>query len=125
MSIALGTDLVHVARIQRIYSRFPERCARKIFTSDELEVSLSRPDPARALAGRFAGKEAVMKALGTGWTQGIRFIDIEITSDSDNRPDVSLTGQAAVCAQSMGINRWLISLSYEGDYALAFVIAEE
>ena len=104
MPAAIGADLVQVSRIRRMFERFPHQCASKVFTPAEMQTCLSRPVPERALAGRFAAKEAVMKALGTGWARGIRFIDIEVSADTEDRPGVSLTGVDADRAHQNATN---------------------
>ena len=125
MIVGVGTDLVRVSRVRKLAERFPERIGRKVFTAGEMQYCLARKDAPSSLAGRFAAKEAVMKALGTGWGGGVRFIDIEVLRDSNGRPSIRLRGKAAEIAQSCGITTWSLSIAHDGDLAVATVIAEK
>lgn len=124
MIVGIGTDLVRIPRIQRMIRRFPERIGGRIFTPGEMTACQGRPNIAASLAGRFAIKEAVLKALGTGWTGEARFIEIEITIAPGGRPTLQLHGKTAELARAQGIERWHISISHEGDLALGVAVAE-
>jgi holo-[acyl-carrier protein] synthase len=124
MIIGIGTDLVCISRIRRLIRRFPHRIGAKIFTPAELMAGQNRPDSAASLAGRFAAKEAVLKALGTGWSGGARFIEIEITTGPNRRPLLRLHGKTAEIARDRGIERWHISIAHEGDMVLAVAVGE-
>ncbi|MEW6482066.1 MAG: holo-ACP synthase [bacterium] len=115
----IGTDLVDVCRIKKAEKRWKERFLKKVFTEDELSYCNSRNNPYPHLAGRFAAKEAVMKALGVGWP-GISFKDIEITNHS-GPPEVILKGKAKEIAKGLKI---LVSISHIDDKASSFAIAE-
>ena len=124
MIIGIGTDLIRVSRIRKLAERFPERIGGKVFTVAELRYCRRKSDPAPSLAGRFAAKEALMKALGTGWRSGVRFIDIEIIRAASGQPSIRLSGKAAQIADDQGITKLHLSISHDGDLAQATVIAE-
>jgi len=114
----LGVDIVEIERIQRSIVRYGERFLSRIYTDEELVLCRSRVPE---LAVRFAGKEAVMKALGTG-RRGVSWRDIEILRNKRNAPLVYLHGRARSRARKLGITELAISLSHSRDYAIASVI---
>jgi len=116
----IGTDIIEISRIAKALNRWGERFLNRIYTEPELE--LCKENPAR-LASRFAGKEAVMKALGTG-ARGISWKEIEIVSEPSGKPVVRLYSKAREKADVLGLNELAISLSDSKEYAVAFVIAE-
>lgn len=124
--VATGVDLVRIDRIaasrQRHADRFLERC----FTPAERAYALSSDRLCdERLAARFAAKEAVFKALGTGWGEGVGWAEVEVTRDAaTGRPGIALTGRAAEVAAGLGIARWHLSLSHTEGLALAGVVAE-
>ena len=122
----IGADLSDRRRSQRAYDRFGDRFVAKVLCATEVKVfhSMREGKQVAYLAKQFAGKEAVVKALGTGFGQGIALHQIEITRRSTGAPAVNLKGRALVRATELGISTWSISLSDDGDYALAFVTAE-
>ncbi|QNN25491.1 holo-ACP synthase [Planctomycetales bacterium ZRK34] len=122
--IGHGVDLVDVQRIATSVrehgARFLERC----FTENERNyAATSAKREYEHLAARFAAKEAVLKALGTGWSRGIGWTDVEVVRAPSGEPGVKLTGVAAQIAAERGITRWLISLSHTDTHAIASVIA--
>ena len=122
MIIGVGTDIVEVDRIRKAFSRRPEKFRRKILAAEEIEITpVSRE--IEYLAKRFAAKEAISKVLGTGMQFGVSFGDILILTDlKTGRPLVELKGHAKRQASLKGINRILISISDEKDYAMAFAV---
>ncbi len=121
--LAHGIDLVEVARIAKMLADHPERFRDRVFTPDEIAYcESSRKRAAEHFAARFAAKEAVLKALGTGWRDGIAWTDIEIRRDPAGVPSVHLAGEAAAAATAAGITRWLVSLTHTADLAQASVI---
>ncbi len=116
----IGVDIIEIARIEEAIARWGERFLRRLYT--ELELGLSRRKPG-LLAARFAGKEAVMKALGTG-ARGISWKEIEIVTEPSGKPLVHLYGKAQNRAVALGLGKLAISLSDSKEYAIAFVIAE-
>ena len=122
MIIGIGTDIVQVDRIRRAFSLRPEKFVQKILAIEEIEkMPVSREID--YLAKRFAAKEAISKALGSGMRLGVRFRDILILSDLETgQPLVQLRGRAKQQASEKGINRILISISDEKEYAMAFAM---
>ncbi|MGE5849335.1 MAG: holo-ACP synthase [Candidatus Methylomirabilota bacterium] len=125
MILGLGTDLVAIPRLEAVLSRNRERFLGRVFTPSEQADCLSRAHPARHLAARFAAKEAAMKALGTGWGLGVRWQDVEVQSGFAVPPVLRLSGAAKARADARGIRQALVSLSHDGDYAIAVVVATD
>ena len=125
MIIGIGADLIRISRVRGVAERHPQRIGKKIYTPAELAYCRSKAEPAQSLAGRFAAKEAVMKALGTGWRGGVRFVDIEVIRDPQGKPGIELHGRVAQLARKMGINVFHLSITHDGDLAMATVIAEK
>ncbi len=116
----VGTDIIEVHRIREAMERWGERFLDRVFTDYERALCKQKPE---RLASRFAGKEAVMKALGTG-ARGLKWREIEIASESSGKPVVRLYGKAREKADSLGIRELTVSLSDTGENAIAFVVAE-
>lgn len=122
--VAHGIDLVEISRFARALASHPERFAERVFTAAERAYADANPKRRlEHLAVRFAAKEAVLKALGTGWSQGIAWTDVETLREPDGPPTVRLENKAAAVAEVRGITRWLLSLSHTESYAMASVIA--
>ena len=121
MIFGIGTDIVRISRIQQALDRYGERFARRILVGQELADFQRTLHPARFLARRFAAKEAVVKAYGTGFTQGMTFQDIVVGHDAAGKPLLLLSGRALELQQEMGIGEKFISISDEQEYAVAFV----
>lgn len=124
MILGLGIDLIGVARIAGVYSRHGQRFLERAYTAAEIAYCLDARDPAERLAARWAVKEAAMKALGTGWAQGVTFTQIALPSGGGLRPVLELTGQAAQVAAGLGANRWHASISHSDGTAVAVVVLE-
>ena len=121
--IAHGVDLVEVPRIAAVIERHESRFLDRTFTHAELAYADANPKRrTEHLAARFAAKEAVFKALGTGWARGIAWTDCEVTRSGEGRPGVALTGKAAKIAEALGVVGWLLSLSHTESVAMASVI---
>jgi len=125
--LAHGIDLVETARIAKMLADHPERFTERCFTARE-RAYCDRSTVRRVehYAARFAAKEAVLKALGTGWAGGIAWTDIEVTRAESGAPGIALAGEAARIAGALGIRAWTISISHAGGptgYAIASVIA--
>ncbi len=121
--IGHGVDIVEVARIERLISRFPERFPRRVFTPSEIEYCFERAVPAESLAARLAAKEAVYKALSPG-IEVLNWQEIEVISGQGGRPGLKISGKTSETADKLNITGWHISLSHERNYALASVLAE-
>ena len=122
MIIGIGTDLVLVSRIQAVLGRQGERFAARILTPVELQRFSSHSQPVRYLAKRYAAKEAILKALGTGLAKGMSWQHMQIDNDAQGAPRVTLSGTALERLQQGGGGRMLLSLSDEREQALAFAL---
>ena len=119
MVLAIGTDIVDIQRIATSLERTGECFAERILSSDELDEWHRKESSAAFLARRFAAKEAISKALGTGIGHGVSFQHIVITNDARGAPIACLSGGAQQALQAMGGRRVLLSLSDERRYAIA------
>ena len=124
MIIGVGTDICSVARMERMAEKYGPRFLDRVFTPEEQARARRKAGTAERLAARFAAKEATMKALGTGWACGVKFLDIHVSNEFGGRPAITLVGEAAARAERMGVGRIHISLSHERDQAIAFVVME-
>ena len=124
MIFGIGVDIVQISRIASIRNRWGDRFLQRVFTKQEIKYCFLRKNPSPHLAARFAAKEAFLKALGTGYAQGVRWKDIEIIRNSSARPKVELHSRTKTLCQSHGINRIHLSMSHDGDYGLGQVILE-
>jgi holo-[acyl-carrier protein] synthase len=118
--IALGTDILEIARLEEVVGRLGERFARRILTEVEWEEYCASRAPTRLLAKRFAAKEAIAKALGTGIGRGVSWQDMQIGHDEHGAPLVQLSGGALEVARRRGASRVLLSLADERHYVVAF-----
>ena len=121
--IGIGTDILQIKRLSGLLSRHKGVALTKLFTDSEIEYCSGYSDRDVRLAGRFAAKEAVAKALGTGMTDGVSFFSISIESGSNYEPYVVLSGKASEIAKSKGIKQIKVSISHESEYAVAFAVA--
>ena len=119
MKLANGVDIIEIARFAGTIDRQGERFKQRYFTSREIEQAA---DNIASLAARFAAKEAVSKALGTGMGK-IRPVDMEVVRDENRAPHLHLHGEARHHAKSLGLHTWSISLSHSQHYAVAYVVA--
>lgn len=117
--LSVGVDIIEVERIQRAIARWDGRFLQRVYTDAELTLCRGRVPE---LAVRFAGKEAISKALGTGLA-GVSWREMEILADPRGKPLVHLYGRAAQRAASLGLAEFAISLSHSRDYAVASVVA--
>jgi len=120
--IGLGTDIVEIERIRAMIDRHGDSFIQRCFTETEIAFAEKFRDPAVRYAGRWAGKEAVVKVLGTGFVKGIQFHDVEVLPLHTGQPQVELSGGAAETARSLGIQSILISISHARLYATASAI---
>jgi holo-[acyl-carrier protein] synthase len=117
--LGLGVDLANIERVGRVLDKYP-RFAERCFTQHEREYAFRFASPERRLAARFAGKEAVMKSMGTGWRR-IRWKDIEITGGG--KPTVRMSGNAASRAEMLGVTEVLVTITHTDTDALVMAIA--
>lgn len=118
-----GIDLVDTPRIQRLLDEHEQRFLDRVFTAGERAYcACGGKLRVQRYAARFAAKEAVLKVLGTGWSGGIAWTDVEVVREATGKPTVKLTGEAAKVADRLGIVQWHISLSHLHGHALASVI---
>jgi holo-[acyl-carrier protein] synthase len=115
----IGVDIVETVRIESSIERFGDRFLRRVFTQGERDYCSAMPVPARHYGARFAAKEAVSKAFGTGIGKQIGWRDVEVMRKETGEPFITLRGSAADFAGSLGIVRVLISLSHSDHYAVA------
>lgn len=122
--LGTGIDIVEVGRLEEALARRGARLLDRVFTTAEREYCSKRPRPAIHYAGRFAVKEAVLKAIRTGWVQGIGWTDIEVELGPGGEPSVRLSGGALKRAKEMGIETIHISISHTDHHAVASAVAE-
>lgn len=120
----IGTDIVDVDRVKTVLGRQNHRFVERILTLAEQAIYAQHHNPVAYLAKRFAAKEALAKALGTGIAKGVGFQQIEIVNEESGEPKIVLTGDALKLQQEKGINSIHLSLSDEKNYAVAFVVLE-
>lgn len=124
MAIGIGTDIVAIARMQKLLERYGDTFSERILHSNELAQLAQRKNQAAFLAKRFAAKEAVSKALGTGLGEGVTAADIEVVSTILGQPQVKLHNASASRLAELGATRCLLSISDEKEFAVAFATIE-
>ena len=124
MIVGTGIDIAEVHRIGEAMERFGARFLHRVFTEGERRYCDSKANRVERYAARFAAKEAAMKALGTGWSRGVRWRDIEVCRQPGGRPTISFHGQAGEVASKLGAVHVALSLSHTADQAIAQVILE-
>jgi holo-[acyl-carrier protein] synthase len=126
MIIGTGIDLAEVARIRRALEdpRTGVRLRHRVFTQKEIAYcETKRRGKYESYAGRFAAKEAVMKALGRGWGAQVCWLDIEVTRAPSGKPDIVLHDKTARRAEQLEVRRWALSITHTAEHAMAYVIA--
>jgi holo-[acyl-carrier protein] synthase len=124
MIVGTGIDIVEVRRVAAALERFGERFTRRLFTAAEVRYCDSKANRAERFAARFAAKEAGLKALGTGWRNGISWRELEVCREPGGRPTLVFTGRAGEIAARLGAKRAFLSLSHTAEHAVAQVILE-
>ncbi|MBD3286271.1 holo-[acyl-carrier-protein] synthase [candidate division WOR-3 bacterium] len=122
MIFGIGIDIIEVARIRKAYTKLGKRFLSGVFTEAEQKFSLKHRDPAERLAARWAAKEAVAKALGTGFARGVKPLDFEIIDNERSRPTVNIKGKASNYLGQMKVH---LSISHIKDYATAVAVIEK
>lgn len=123
MIIGTGIDLVKNSRIKSLIEKYEDRFLRKIYTEAEIEYCQQKLKAASSFAARFAAKESVLKALGTGMRNN-SWQDIEVLNDELGKPEVKLFGNTADRAEKLGVSSIFISISHEKDFSIAQVVME-
>ena len=124
MIVGTGIDIAEVDRIAASIERFGRRFLERVFTADEIRYCESKANKAERYAGRFAAKEAGMKAIGTGWNRGVSWQDIEVQRAPGSRPAIVFHGKAAEFFSKLGAVRAHLSITHTKDSAMAQVILE-
>ena len=125
MILGMGIDLAEVHRIRESIERFGDKFLHRVYTDREIAYSNSKANRFERFAARFAAKEAAMKAIGTGWRQGVTWRDFEVVNEPAGKPTMVLHARAAEIAQGLGIRAILLSLTHTESYGLASVVAED
>ena len=124
MIVGTGVDIAETSRIEQVIESHGERFPKRIYTPAEIEYCERFKNKAERYAARFAAKEAAFKALGTGWREGIRWLDVEVTHLPSGKPELVLTGRALEIARQLGVTRASVSISHSDRYVVAQVIME-
>ena len=125
MIIGTGVDLVEIVRFRKVIERLKDRFLLRVFTPGEQQFCLQHRDPAPHFAVRFAAKEALFKALGTGWAKGVTWLDVEVQRERQDAPKMALYGEAQKLSIELGAHKVHLSLSHSDDWAIAMVILEQ
>jgi holo-[acyl-carrier protein] synthase len=124
MILGIGIDLLEIERLRAALERHGDRFAERVFTERERADCAGRANELQKLAARFAAKEAGLKALGTGWAEGLAFRQVEVVREPNGRPRLELHGAAAERARELGVKETHVSLTHERSSAAAVVILE-
>ena len=129
--VGLGVDIVERSRIERLLERHGDAFLRRVFRDGEVRVARTHKDGGATdsvrgahVAGLFAAKEAAMKALGTGWAEGVGFLQIEVRRQASGAPALELHGEARRRAAALGVGQLWLSISHDGANAVAVVVLE-
>jgi holo-[acyl-carrier protein] synthase len=125
MIAGIGMDLIEIARIRQVWTRFGDRFLSRVYGTGEVEYCLEKHDPVLSLAARFAAKEAAMKALGTGVSRGVSFRQIEVVREKGEAPTIRFQGRAKERANELGVRSASLTLTHEAGVAAAVVILEK
>ncbi|MEE8281014.1 MAG: holo-ACP synthase [Gammaproteobacteria bacterium] len=124
MIFGIGTDVLELRRVEAIYQRFGSRFAQRVLMPDELRLFSMTKRPVRFLAMRFAAKEAIVKALGTGFANGVWVRDTGMIADSLGRPEIIFSDRGKVVCQRLGVGKGYLSLSDEAGLIVAIAVLE-
>jgi len=120
--IGIGIDLVKSDRVKNAVEKWDKRFLNRLFTPAEQDYAFSHKIPHLHFAGRFAVKEAVLKALGTGWTGGIRWTEINVLNEPAGKPRVEVAGHVKKLMDERGVKEIQVSISHDTDYSIAQVV---
>lgn len=121
--LGIGTDIIECLRIAQMIQRHGEQFINRVYTPHEIQYCQARKQSTQHYAGRWAAKEAILKALGTGWRRGISWRDVEIRTETSGKPYVVLRGGAREVCNELGISEVLISISHCRSHATAYAVA--
>jgi holo-[acyl-carrier protein] synthase len=121
--IGIGTDITECLRIARMVERYGELFLNRVYTPTEIRYCQNRKQATQHFTGRWAAKEAVLKALGTGWARGISWRDIEVRNEPGGKPVVAVRGGAKEVVERLGVAQLLVSISHCHTHATAYAIA--
>ena len=124
MIVGLGLDIAEIDRIEAALTRHGAPILERLYTPSEVAYCESFRGKFERYAGRFAAKEAAMKALGTGWARGVRWVDIEVVREPSGKPTLKLSGATRAIADQLGVKNIVVSITHDGNTALAQVIFE-
>lgn len=124
MIVGMGIDVAEVKRIRAVLESQGERFVRRVYTEAEAAYCDQFKNKYERYAGRFAAKEAAMKALGTGWSRGVRWVDVEVVRQTGGRPTMVLHGEARKIADALGVKNIAISITHTAEQAFAQVVFE-
>jgi holo-[acyl-carrier protein] synthase len=124
MIVGTGIDIVEIFRMKKAHERWGERFFKRILTTGELAHLKDRRDVYPYVSSRFAAKEAFVKALGTGFSQGLSWMDLEVKRERGQRPFFNISGMALAIMEQNGVKNVHLSMSHERAYAVAQVILE-
>jgi holo-[acyl-carrier protein] synthase len=124
MIIGTGVDLVEILRFRKVMERLKDRFLSRVFTPVEQQFCKQHRDPVPHFAVRFAAKEALFKALGTGWAKGVTWLDVEVQRERQDAPKIILHGEAQRLSNELGVQRVHLSLTHSDNCAIAMVILE-
>ncbi len=124
MIVGMGIDIAEVPRIRAVIESQKERFLRRVYTLDEVAYCEQFKNKYERYAGRFAVKEAAMKALGTGWSRGVRWVDVEVIRVRGGKPTLGLKGEAKNIADRLGVKNIAVSITHTEEQAIAQVIFE-
>ena len=124
MIVGIGVDVVEISRVRGVLERQKDRFVRRVFTPAEQDYCRGHRDPTAYYAVRFAAKEAVFKALGTGWARGVSWLQVEVSRRNQGAPSLVLAGEALNRSHVLGVNATHVSLSHSEEVAVAMVVLE-
>jgi len=122
--VGMGVDIAEVERIQAAIEKRGAAFLKRIYTPKEAAYCERFKNKYERFAGRFAVKEAAMKALGTGWQHGVRWVDLEVVREKSGRPTLAISGEAGKIAARLGVKNIAVSITHTAEQALALVIFE-
>jgi holo-[acyl-carrier protein] synthase len=125
MIVGSGIDLAEIGRIQQSIDRYGSRFLNRIYTAAEQAYCLRKRKSAESFAARFAAKEAGAKALGTGISRGVNWLEIEVVREPGGRPNLQFHGRAALIAARLGVAHAALSITHTSDLAMASVVLED